>query len=82
MISATIFDTKTKLSQLIKLAQQGNTITITSGKNKLPVARLEAIQTKPKQRLGLREIPGLQISESFWDSPPDQESYLWDGGGV
>ena len=43
MITATIFEAKTKLSELVKKACAGETVIITSGRKKIPVARLEPI---------------------------------------
>jgi len=81
MISATIFEAKTNLSHLVKEAQKGKTVTITSGRNKTPVARLEAIKPFKKKRLGALETPGFVIPDSFWEPLPDDELDLWDGGG-
>ena len=81
MIAATIYEAKTNLSDLIKQAQKGNVVTITSGRDKTPVARLEAIHPKEPIRLGLRETPGFTLPDSFWEPLPDDELDLWDGGG-
>jgi len=43
MVTATIFEAKTNLSELVKKAQRGETVVITSGRDRIPVARLEAI---------------------------------------
>lgn len=48
LISATIFEAKTNLSELVKKAQNGEVVIITSGRNKTPVARIEAIHPKAK----------------------------------
>jgi prevent-host-death family protein len=40
MTSATIFDAKTNLSDLVKKAQEEEAVIITSGRNRTPVARL------------------------------------------
>jgi prevent-host-death family protein len=80
MISATIFEAKTKLSQFVKEVQNGKTVIITSGRNKTPVAKLEAIHPKRPQRLGLLATPGFKIPDSFWEPLPDDELDLWDGG--
>ena len=52
MITATIFEAKTKLSELIRQVQAGETVVITSGREKTPVARLEAVEQKKTKRLG------------------------------
>ena len=79
MIRATIFEAKTKLSELIKKAQKGETVVITSGRDKTPVARLEALQPKPKRRLGLMEIPGYVPDNSIFEPLPEDELRLWEG---
>lgn len=53
MVKATIFEAKTNLSELVKKAQNGETVIITSGRDKKPVAKLEAIKPIPKKRLGV-----------------------------
>jgi antitoxin (DNA-binding transcriptional repressor) of toxin-antitoxin stability system len=76
MVSATIFEAKSGLSKLIKQAQAGETVVITSGKEKTPVARLEAIEPKKKKRLGVRETPGFEIGDAFWEPLSDEEMGL------
>ena len=44
MIKATIYEAKTNLSELLKKAQRVETIVITSGRGKTPVAKLEAMK--------------------------------------
>ena len=81
MISATMFEAKTNLSELVKQVQAGETVVITSGREKTPVARLEPIeQPKPVQRLGLLEHLEIVIPDSFWDPLPEEELRLWEEG--
>jgi antitoxin (DNA-binding transcriptional repressor) of toxin-antitoxin stability system len=75
MITATIFEAKTNLSALVKQAQKGETVIITSGRKKTPVARLEPIQPVAKKRLGVMGTPGFVIPDSFWEPLPKG----WDG---
>jgi antitoxin (DNA-binding transcriptional repressor) of toxin-antitoxin stability system len=79
MIKASIFEAKTNLSNLLKQAQKGELVTITSGRAKTPVARLEAIQPAAKKRLGALETPGFVLSEKFFEPLPKEELDLWDG---
>ncbi len=72
MITATIFEAKTNLSELIKQAESGEEVVITSGREKKPVARLEAIKPVKVQRLGIRETPGFELGEAFWEPLPDE----------
>lgn len=81
MITATIFEAKTNLSELLRRVQQGDTVTITSGREKTPVARLEPIQPAAPKRLGVRETPGFVIPDSFWEPLPEEELRLWNGEG-
>jgi prevent-host-death family protein len=81
MITASIFEAKTNLSNLVKHAQKGEVVTITSGRAKTPVARLEAIQPIAKKRLGVLETPGFVLSERFFEPLPEADLELWNGGG-
>ena len=79
MIKATIFEAKTNLSELVKKAQKGETVVITSGRNKTPVARIEPIRAKRPQRLGVMKTPGFKLTEAFWEPLPEEELRLWEG---
>ena len=81
MILATIFEAKTNLSDLVKKAQKGETVIITSGRDKTPVARLEAIHPIEKRRLGALETPGFVLTDAFFDPLPQEELRLWNGEG-
>ena len=81
MITATIFEAKTKLSELIKKVEQGEEVVITSGREKKPVARLEPIRLEKVQRLGFMETPGFELGEAFWEPLPEEELRLWEGEG-
>jgi len=48
-----MFEAKTKLSELVKRSQAGETVILTSGRKKTPVAKVEAIEPVKRQRLGL-----------------------------
>jgi prevent-host-death family protein len=80
VITATVFEAKTKLSHLLKQVQKGEVVIITSGREKTPVARLESVQSVPKKRLGARLKPGFVLSQKFFAPLPDEELALWDGG--
>jgi prevent-host-death family protein len=80
-ITATIFEAKTNLSELLKKAQKGQTVIITSGREKTPIAKLEAIKPVAKKRLGVMETPGFVIPDSFWEPLPEEELALWNGEG-
>jgi antitoxin (DNA-binding transcriptional repressor) of toxin-antitoxin stability system len=80
-ISATIFEAKTNLSALVKQAQKGKTVIITSGRDKKPVAKIEAIQPVEPKRLGVMETPGFELTGAFWEPLPEEELALWNGEG-
>ena len=79
MVTATIFEAKTNLSKLVKLAQRGETVLITSGRDKTPVAKLEGVQPVKKQRLGILETPGFVLGPGFFEPLDDDELGLWEG---
>ena len=81
MITATIFEAKTNLSELVKRAQKGEMVVITSGRDKTPVARLEAIHPVGKKRLGVMETPGFVLTDAFFEPLPEEELKLWNGEG-
>jgi len=82
MITKTIFEAKTNLSELVRKAQKGEEVIITSGRNRVPVARLEAIPPAgKKKRLGFYETPGFVLTDAFWEPLPEEELRLWEGEG-
>jgi antitoxin (DNA-binding transcriptional repressor) of toxin-antitoxin stability system len=77
MVTVTISEAKTNLSQFFKKAQAGETVIITFGRDKKPIAKLGAIQPVPMQRLGIMEDPTFVLTDAFWeDLLPG-----WDGEG-
>ena len=83
MITATIFEAKTNLSELVRRAQAGEEVLITSGREHKPVARLVAVDPDPplaSRRIGFMEGEG-GIGPEFFDPLPDDELRLWNGEG-
>ncbi|HEU5350945.1 MAG TPA: type II toxin-antitoxin system prevent-host-death family antitoxin [Terracidiphilus sp.] len=80
MISKTIFEAKTSLSHLVKKAQEGEDVVITSGRNKTPVARLEALHPVAKKRLGALETPDFALTAAFFEPLPEEDLRLWNEG--
>ncbi len=76
-----MFEAKTRLSELVKQAQQGEEVIITTGREKRPVARITPMDKAPIQRLGLVADPGYDFPDSFWDPLPEEELALWEGKG-
>ncbi|MDR3722896.1 MAG: type II toxin-antitoxin system prevent-host-death family antitoxin [Terracidiphilus sp.] len=81
MIQASIFEAKTSLSRLVKQAQKGELVVITSGRGKTPVARLVGEHAEAKMRLGAMETPGFELTEKFLEPLAEDELELWEGGG-
>ncbi len=65
MITASMFEAKTNLSELVKKAQKGEVVVITSGRDKTPVAKLEAIHPVSKKRLGALETPNFTLTRGI-----------------
>ena len=82
MISATIFEAKTNLSDLVKKARSGETVIITSGRSRTPVARIEAIRPVAPRRLGARATAGFALTPAFFEPLPAEELALWNGAGA
>lgn len=80
MISATVFEAKTKLSELLKHAANGEEVVITTGREKKPVARIEAIAPVGKKRLGVLQTRGFVLTESFFEPLPAEELTAWNEG--
>ena len=73
MISATIYEAKTNLSELVKQAQEGETVIITSGREKTPVAKILPIEPIVPKRLGFMLTPGFELTDAFWEPMSDEE---------
>jgi prevent-host-death family protein len=80
-MNATIFEAKTRLSELVKRAQAGEEVIITSGRYKKPVAKLLPVKKVKFKRLGLYATPGWELGEAFWEPLPEAELRLWNGEG-
>jgi antitoxin (DNA-binding transcriptional repressor) of toxin-antitoxin stability system len=72
MASATIFEAKTNLSELIRKAHAGEKVVITSGREKTPVAEITAIGAARPKRLGALYTPGFKLGDTFWEPLPDE----------
>jgi len=81
MTTATIFEAKTNLSALVKKAQKGETVIITSGREKTPVAKIVPIEPVVKKRLGVLYDPDFVLGDAFWEPLPEEELRLWEGEG-
>ena len=54
---------------------------ITSERDRVPVAKLEAIHPVGKKRLGALETSGFVLPASFFEPLPEEELSLWNGEG-
>lgn len=80
MIQATMFEAKTRLSELVRKAQLGEKVILTNGRDRTPVAEIVALAPLQKRPLGLFAVPGFKIPEDF-DELPEDELRLWNGEG-
>jgi len=78
MIEATMFEAKTQLSDLVKRAQRGEKIVLTTGRKRIPVAEIVALKPAKKRVLGLFYRPGFEIPADF-DELPENELRAWNG---
>ena len=80
-MTVTIVEAETKLSELVRKAQAGEEVILTSGSGNQPVARLQPIQPRTVKPLGARYDPNFVLPDSFWDPLPEEELRLWEGHG-
>lgn len=85
-MTATIDASETTLAELLQKVQAGDTVIITSGEEKKPVAKMEAVAgERPKsgppnyKRLGALEHLKLKVPDSFFDPLPDEWAGTLDG---
>ena len=78
MIEATMFEAKTQLSDLVKRAQRGEKIILTTGRKKLPVAEIIAVKQLKKRELGQFYNPDFRIPDDF-DELSEAEMKGWNG---
>lgn len=78
MIEATMFQAKTQLSDLVKRAQRGEKVVLTTGRKKTPVAEIVALKPSKKRALGIFFQPGFEIPADF-DELPEDEMKAWKG---
>lgn len=81
MRTATIFETKTNLSELLRRVKLGEEVLITSGREREPVARLVAVDpVSAKRRIGFMKGRG-SVGPEFFEPLPSDELGLWNGEG-
>jgi antitoxin (DNA-binding transcriptional repressor) of toxin-antitoxin stability system len=80
MVEASMFEAKTKLSELVKRAQRGEKIILTTGRKRVPVAQIVALNPAKKRAFDLFPHPGFEIPADF-DELPESEMKGWLGEG-
>jgi len=80
MITATMFEAKTQLSNLVKRAQSGEKIVLTTGRNRTPVAEIVALKPAKTRVFDLFHHPNFEIPADF-DELPESEMKYWRGEG-
>ncbi len=81
MVQATMFEAKTRLSELVRKAQMGEKVVLTHGRDRVPVAEIVALEPMKKRPLGLFAVPGADIPADLGGELSDEELKLWEGGG-
>jgi len=77
---ATMFEAKTQLSGLVKRAQRGEKVILTTGRKKTPVAMIVALKPAKERIFDLFHHPGFDIPADF-DNLPEAERKAWNGEG-
>ncbi len=81
MTEATMFQAKTQLSELVKRAQQGEKVILTTGRKKTPVAMIVALKPAKERVFDLFHHPGFDLPADF-DELPEAEQKAWSGDGA
>lgn len=80
MYEATMHEAKTNLSALVKRAQSGEEVVITSGRTKEPVAKIIPIEKAKRKGRAPGSFKGVFKIASDFDAPlPEDEARLWAG---
>jgi antitoxin (DNA-binding transcriptional repressor) of toxin-antitoxin stability system len=77
---ATMFEAKTQLSELVKRAQRGEKVVLTTGRKKTPVAMIVALKPAKARVFDLFHHPDFDIPADF-DELPEAERRAWNGEG-
>lgn len=78
MTEATMFAAKTRLSELVKRAQRGEKIVLTTGRKKTPVAMIVALKPVKERAFDLFHHPDFDLPADF-DELPEAERKAWRG---
>lgn len=78
MSEATMFEAKTRLSELVKRAQRGERVVLTTGRKKIPVAMIVAMKPAKERVFDLFHDPDFDIPADF-EELPRAEQKAWSG---
>jgi antitoxin (DNA-binding transcriptional repressor) of toxin-antitoxin stability system len=78
MTEATMFEAKTQLSELVKRAQRGEKVVLTTGRKKTPVAMIVALKPVKERVFDLFHHPDFDLPADF-DELPEAEQKAWSG---
>ena len=76
MAEATMFEAKTQLSDLVRRAQRGEKVVLTSGRKKTPVAMIVALKPVKERVFDLFHQPDFDIPADV-DELPEAELRAW-----
>ena len=71
-----MFEAKTQLSNLVKRAQRGEKVVLTSGRKRTPVAMIVALKPVKERVFDLFHQPDFDIPAEF-DDLPEAELRAW-----
>jgi prevent-host-death family protein len=78
MTDATMFEAKTRLSELVKRAQQGEKVVLTTGRKKIPIAMIVPLKPVKERVFDLFHHADFDIPADF-DELPEAERRAWNG---
>jgi antitoxin (DNA-binding transcriptional repressor) of toxin-antitoxin stability system len=78
MIEASMFEAKTQLSDLVKRAQRGEKIILTTGRKRIPVAEIVALKPVKKRVFNLFYQPDFVLPADF-DELAEEDLKAWNG---
>ncbi len=78
----TTLQAKTQFSKLLKAAQAGEEVLITSGREKTPVARLLPVERKGGIKIGLMKNLMGPIQTDLMEPMSEEELRLWEDSEI
>lgn len=75
-----MFEAKTRLSELVRRAQRGEKVVLTTGRKRTPVAMIVALKPAKERVFDLFYRPDFDIPGDF-DELPESEQKAWSGEG-